>query len=121
MTSDSKARVPGLVPGVFSALVVTALAIATGWAEERLIGRAIIEPLVAAILIGMAVRTARGERLGEQPGIRFVAKDVLEVAVCLLGATMDVPRLFASGPSLAAGIVVLVLGALTMGYGIGRL
>src|SRR6185295_12965508 len=54
------------------------------------------------------------------PGVRFVAKDVLEVAVCLLGATMDVPRLFASGPALAIGIVALVCAALMVGVLVGR-
>jgi uncharacterized integral membrane protein (TIGR00698 family) len=68
----------------------------------------------------MVVRTARGAMPREEPGIRFVAKQVLEVAVCLLGATMDVPRLFASGPQLAIGIVVLVAVALTIGFGVGR-
>ena len=83
-----------------------------GWGEEAVFRRAIIEPLVLAILIGMVVRTVRGDRPREDPGVRFVAKDVLEFAVCLLGATMDVPRLFASGPMLAVGIVLLVcLGA----------
>jgi len=69
----------------------------------------------------MIVRTIRGERPREDAGVRFVAKDVLEFAVCLLGATMDVPRLFASGPMLAVGIVLLVCTALAGGYAIGRL
>src|SRR5690348_8850028 len=89
-----------LLPGIVVALLVTAASVAIGRGEELAFGRAIIEPLVAAILVGMAVRTARGERAREEPGVRFVAKDVLELAVCLLGATMDVPRLFSSGPML---------------------
>lgn len=104
-----------------ASIVVSLLALAVGRAEEVVLGRAIIEPLVVAILIGMMVRTVRGERAGEEPGVRFVAKPVLEVAVCILGATMDVPRLFASGPMLALGIVALVTTALAVGYSIGRL
>src|SRR4051812_16774239 len=87
-----------LIPGIIAAVVVSAIAVAIGRVEEVGLGRAIIEPLVAAILVGMVVRTVRGERVREEPGVRFVAKDLLELAVCLLGATMDVPRLFASGP-----------------------
>lgn len=109
-----------LVPGIVAALVVSAISVAIGRMEEIWFGRAIIEPLVAAILVGMLVRTVRGERAREEPGVRFVAKDLLELAVCLLGATMDVPRLFASGPMLAVGIVALVILALAAGYGIGR-
>lgn len=113
-------RLSALAPGIAAALLVSAAAVALGRAEEAAIGRAIIEPLVLAILLGMALRSIRGDRPREDPGVRFVAKPVLEVAVFLLGATMDVPRLFASGPSLAIGIVALVALALGIGYAIGR-
>jgi len=113
-------RPTALIPGLAASLLVSAIAVAGGAIEERVFGRAIIEPLVLAILVGMAVRTVRGESAREAPGVRFVAKDLLELAVCLLGATMDVPRLFASGPLLAVGIVALVCTALSVGYLIGR-
>ncbi len=114
-------RLWDLLPGVFAALIVSGVSLAIGRAEEIGFGRAIIEPLVAAILVGTLVRTVRGERPREEAGVRFVAKDLLELAVCLLGATMDVPRLFASGPTLAMGIALLVCTALAGGYLIGRL
>ena len=79
-----------------------------------------IEPLVLAILVGMVARTIAADWANGEAGIRFASKYVLEVAVFLLGATMDVPRLFASGPALALGIVVLVLAALGAGYAVGR-
>jgi uncharacterized integral membrane protein (TIGR00698 family) len=41
--------------------------------------------------------------------------------VCLLGATMDLPRLFAAGAGLAIGVVVLVAAALGCGLLICRL
>jgi uncharacterized integral membrane protein (TIGR00698 family) len=110
-----------LIRGVAAAVVVSFVAVAGGRGEERVFGRAIIEPLVLAILVGMVVRTIYGESSRTEPGVRFVAKDVLELAVCLLGATMDVPRLFASGPALAFGIVFLVCIALAIGLLIGRL
>jgi len=108
------------LPGVVATVVVSAVAVAGGSLEDRLFGRAIIEPLVLAIVVGMLVRTATGSLPRAEAGIRFVAKEVLEVAVFLLGATMDVPRLFASGPALAVGIVVLVCAALGAGVLIGR-
>jgi uncharacterized integral membrane protein (TIGR00698 family) len=109
-----------LLPGIIVAAIVSVIAVLGGAIEERVFGRAIVEPLVLAILVGMVVRLRRGGQAAEEPGIRFVAKEVLEVAVFLLGATMDVPRLFASGPSLALGIVVLVCAALVVGYVTGR-
>jgi uncharacterized integral membrane protein (TIGR00698 family) len=113
-------RLRNLAPGIIASVIVTVAALIVGWGEEVVFRRAIIEPLVLAILIGMAVRTLRGDRPNEDPGVRFVAKPVLELAVFLLGATMDVPRLFASGPMLAVGIVALVAAALGSGYLIGR-
>jgi uncharacterized integral membrane protein (TIGR00698 family) len=107
-------------PGLGACLVVAVIALAGGWLEERVLGRAVIEPLVLAILVGMAARTIATDWSTGEPGIRFVSKNVLEVAVFLLGATMDVPRLFASGPALALGIVLLVVAALGAGYAVGR-
>jgi uncharacterized integral membrane protein (TIGR00698 family) len=118
--SVGASRRGNLLPGLLATVVVAAIAVAGGALEERLIGRAIIEPLVLAILVGMAVRTAAGEWPRAAPGVSFVAKELLELAVCLLGATMDVPRLFASGPLLAIAIVLLVCIALTCGLLIGR-
>jgi len=107
-------------PGIALTCVVSAVSVLGGAAEEALFGRAIIEPLVLAILVGMAVRTATGDIPWAEVGIRFGAKEVLEFAVLLLGATMDVPRLLASGPRLAVGIVLLVGIALVCGVAVGR-
>lgn len=109
-----------LLPGLVAVLIVSAVAVAGGVVEERAVGRAVVEPLVLAILVGMAVRTVRGDTPRETAGVRFAAKQLLEVAVFLLGATMDVPRLFASGPALALGIVALVSAALCAGYLVAR-
>ncbi|HSQ29110.1 MAG TPA: putative sulfate exporter family transporter [Gemmatimonadaceae bacterium] len=113
-------RLPPLLPGIWASLAVSVAAFCTGWGEEQVFGRPIVEPLVLAILFGMLVRAVGWVGSRQESGIRFVAKDVLEVAVCLLGATMDVPRLFASGPALALGIVVVVVIALSGGYLVGR-
>ncbi len=109
-----------LVPGLVVVVVVSALSMLGGRLEGLLFGRPIIEPLVLAILVGIAVRTVRGGVAREAAGNRFAAKQLLEVSVLLLGATMDVPRLFASGPALAGGIVLVVCIALTSGFFVGR-
>ena len=113
-------RRESLLPGIAGAALVSLLSVGGGLVEERVFGRAIIEPLVLAILIGMVVRTGIGSWRAGDPGIRFTSKTVLEIAVFLIGATMDVPRLFASGPLLAAAIVALVFVGLSAGYAIGR-
>jgi uncharacterized integral membrane protein (TIGR00698 family) len=108
---------PGLA--LCAAIAVAALLLAQ--AEHTLLGRAWIEALVLAILLGAAIRTAwtPGARFHE--GIALSAKQVLEVAIVLLGLTLDVPLLLRAGPMLALGIVVAVGAALATGYLLGRL
>jgi uncharacterized integral membrane protein (TIGR00698 family) len=109
-----------LLPGLGLILGVSLAAIGAGSLESAVLGRPIIEPLVIAMLGGMIVRAVRDVPPRAQPAIRFFSKEVLEAAVLLLGASMDVPRLFASGPVLAVGIVALVCVALGCGYLVGR-
>jgi uncharacterized integral membrane protein (TIGR00698 family) len=109
-----------LLPGIVAAIVVSIVAVIGGWLQSLWLGRPVVEPLVLAIIVGMLVRSVVGMRADREPGVRFVGKEVLEVAVCLLGATLDAPKLFASGPTLALGIVATVVVALTVGFGIGR-
>ena len=107
---------PGLALSIAIALVATLL----GRVEHALAGRAWIEPLVLAILLGAALRTAWTPRARWKPGIDFSAKQVLEVAIVLLGLTLNLPLLLRAGPLLAAGIVVAVAAALAIGYLLGR-
>ena len=109
-----------LLPGVAASIVVSIVAVIGGWLQGIWLGRPVVEPLVLAIIVGMVARSAVGMPAECEPGVRFVGKEVLEVAVFLLGATLDAPKLFASGPTLALGIVATVVVALVVGFGIGR-
>ena len=109
-------RLPGVALCAALALVATAL----GTVEHMLTGRAWIEPLVLAILLGAVVRTLWTPSPRWKAGIDFSAKQVLEVAIVLLGLTLNVPLLLSAGPLLAAGIIVAVLAALVLGVLIGR-
>jgi uncharacterized integral membrane protein (TIGR00698 family) len=68
----------------------------------------------------MLVRTFRAPRERESAGVRFAAKEVLEAAVFLLGASVDLPLLLRAGPALAVGIVLLVVCGLGASYALGR-
>jgi len=109
-----------LLPGIAASIVVSIVAVIGGWLQGIWLGRPVVEPLVLAIIVGMVARSAVGMPAECEPGVRFVGKEVLEVAVFLLGATLDAPKLFASGPTLALGIVATVVVALVVGFGIGR-
>ena len=88
--------------------------------QSYLIGLTVLDRLVLAILIGAVVRSVVALPASVEPGITFAATPILEVAIVLLGAAVDLPLLLRAGPTLAVGIITLVLVALALGYGIGR-
>jgi uncharacterized integral membrane protein (TIGR00698 family) len=111
------ARAPGLA-------LVIAVAFAAHWLavfEVRTWGRIFVDPLVLAILIGLLVRAALGARESIESGISFAAKDILEVAVVLLGASVNLAAMQAAGLPLALGLMVFVAVSVVVGISIGRL
>jgi uncharacterized integral membrane protein (TIGR00698 family) len=109
-----------IMPGLLLCGLVTVVAIAMQVAEERLLGRAWLEALVLAILLGTTIRTAWTPSTRWSPGISFSAKTLLEVAVLLLGASVSTNTIMAVGPALLAGIVLVVVASIIISYGIGR-
>ncbi|MHB8884309.1 MAG: YeiH family protein [Methylovirgula sp.] len=114
------AAVGTLLPGLSLTLAVTAAASALQIAEVRLFGRAWLEALVLAILIGAVIRTLWTPASRWFPGINFSAKTLLEVAVTLLGVSVSARTVMQIGPATIGGIVAVVAIALTASYGIGR-
>jgi uncharacterized integral membrane protein (TIGR00698 family) len=119
-TPGVASRLGRLLPGVGLCALVTVAAKLAEAAEHRLFGRAWLESLVLAILIGTAVRTLWTPDVRWRSGIDLCAKTVLEVAVVLLGASLSAPTILAAGPALLAGIVVVVAVAIGASYGLGR-
>ena len=109
-----------LVPGIALCVAVAIASIGVAAAETRLLGHPVIEGLVVAILLGVAVRAVWTPGAAVEAGIQFTAREVLEVAVFLLGASVDLPLLLRAGPALAIGIVLLVVLGLAASYAISR-
>jgi len=109
-----------VVPGLLLATAIAVAAAGIATLETRVLGQAPVEALVVAILLGMLVRTAMQIPAQFADGVAFAAKQLLEVAVLLLGASVDLPLLLRAGPSLAIGIVLLVIVGLAGSYLIGR-
>jgi uncharacterized integral membrane protein (TIGR00698 family) len=109
-----------VLPGLGLCCLVAAAGYLFQAIELRFAGRAWIEALVLAILIGAAVRTAwaPGERW--RPGINFSAKLLLEIAVVLLGASVSAATILAAGWQLLVSIVLIVAGAIILSFAIGR-
>lgn len=114
-------RRAGYAPGVALSVGMALLALGIQVVEERLVGHAVVEGLVVAILLGMAVRAVWTPGPHWIPGVGLTAREVLEVAVVLLGASVDLPVLLQAGPSLVLGVVLVVVVGLGAGILIGRL
>jgi len=110
----------GIAPGLLLCLAVTLAAWGLQIAEARLFGHVWLESLVLAILLGTAVRSLWTPGSHWESGINFSAKILLEVAVVLLGASLSATALKAAGFGLLAGIVAVVIVAISVSYGIGR-
>lgn len=109
-----------ILPGVLLCAAVSAAAAALQVLEIHLFGRAWLESLVLAILLGTAVRTLTPLSARWQPGIHFSAKTLLELAVLLLGTAVSAGALLANGWALLAGIAAVVVAAIGCSYAIGR-
>ncbi|WP_339914402.1 putative sulfate exporter family transporter [uncultured Brevundimonas sp.] len=110
-----------VLPGVIACVVVTGLALAVQALEFSLFGRAWIEGIVLAILIGAAIRSVWTPSAALRPGIEFSARTLLEIAVVLLGASVSAATVIAIGPGLLAGTALIVAVAIGVSYGLGRL
>lgn len=119
-TSTFAGKVRILLPGILLCVAVTATASGLGWMEARLFGRAWIETLVIAILLGAAIRSLWKPPAFLQGGIAYAGKQMLEFAVVLLGASVSALTIVAAGPVLMLSVILVVAGALTASYLIGR-
>jgi len=111
----------GLIPGVALCLAVTAAAFALQQGEQMLFGRAWLEALVLAIVVGTTVRSLWTPGASWLSGISFSAKFLLELAVVLLGASISATTLVAAGPWLLLGIAGTVALAIVSSFALGKL
>ncbi|MFD1198224.1 YeiH family protein [Brucella gallinifaecis] len=121
MTTATITKFQNILPGLGLSIAVSALAVGLEMLEAHYTGKAWLEALVLAILIGTAVRTLF--RPGKQfsKGINFSAKLLLEIAVVLLGASISARAVIDAGPGLILGIASVVAIAIMLSYGMGRL
>jgi uncharacterized integral membrane protein (TIGR00698 family) len=108
-------------PGIALCLIVTALSLGAQAVEESFFGHPYVEALVVAILLGMVIRTFWEPGARWRVGIAFSAKQLLEIAVMLLGASLSLAAIAESGPLLLGVVVVIVVIALAFSYGVSRM
>lgn len=122
---------PGLGPWLLSKgqLLGPGLAVATGlavvsWllakAEAAVFSYQLLEPLVLALLLGMAIRVVWRPPAVIAPGLAFAGKQVLEVAIILLGASLDLGTIADAGTQLVAAVLLTVTVGICAGTFLGR-
>jgi uncharacterized integral membrane protein (TIGR00698 family) len=110
-----------LIPGIVLCGGVTIVSLGAQWIEERFFAHPYVEALVIAILLGMAIRAAWQPSERWLSGIAFSAKQLLEVAVMLLGASVSFAAIAASGFLLVGAIAGTVVIMLAVSYGLSRM
>ena len=122
--TSTKISYPHLIwrclPGIVLCLSVTLLSFGVQVAEIRLLRHPYVEALVIAILLGMVVRTVWEPPALWRAGIAFSAKQVLEFAVMLLGASVSFSAIAASGALLIGLIVAVVAVMIGLSFAISR-
>ena len=126
--SDREGRQPGRLAGIFSLIpgialcaAITLVSLGAQNLEEHLFAHPYVEALVIAILLGMLVRTVWQPSERWRSGIAFSAKQLLEVAVTLLGASISFAAIVASGYLLIGAILATVAIMLAASFGLCRL
>ena len=107
-------------PGIAFATLIGLGAWGLQHLEVWLIGQAVLDALVLALILGMLWRNLIGVSIPYRFGITFTGKYVLEGAVVLLGASIDLPALLKAGPTLLLAITVVVTVGISTSTLIGR-
>jgi uncharacterized integral membrane protein (TIGR00698 family) len=94
----------GLVPVLLIALVAEFQA----RLQDYVFGRIWLDAVVFAILAGIAVVSLRPLPADWHPGVRWAGKLPLEIAIVLIGATINPAVLHAAPPSLIVAVFMLV-------------
>jgi uncharacterized integral membrane protein (TIGR00698 family) len=113
-------KIARLIPGALLCALVTLVAVAIQAGEEATFGHPYVEAIVIAILLGTAIRTVWQPSGRFQSGIAFSAKQLLEVAVALLGTSITYAAVAASGLTLLGAIVTVVVLTLGASFAISR-
>jgi len=121
LPSGAIASAVPLIWGIGLCAAVTLVAVGIQAVEERVVGHPYVEAIVIAILLGIAIRAIWQLDRRWLMGVAFTAKQLLEVAVALLGASLTFSAIAASGFALLGAIVMVVIVALAASFGISRL
>jgi uncharacterized integral membrane protein (TIGR00698 family) len=120
LSADNTLRRFPILPGLFLSLAVTLAAEVGEHVETLLFGRAWLEALVLAIIIGALWRHFARPGESYRPGIAWSGKFLLEVAVVLLGASISAAAVAGAGPLFVLAIAGVVVVAIAVSFTAGK-
>lgn len=109
-----------LVPGLLFTVAVGIVALILAAIEKGVFSFEVIEPLVLALVIGMLIRTFATVPATLEPGIAYAAKQVLEFAIVILGATLNLRTIVDAGLQLFLCVLIAVPLAICTGIFLGK-
>ena len=89
-------------------------------AEAKVVGHRVIEALVFAMILGLVVRNLFHPSEVILPGSTYASKTVLELAVVILGASVDIEQVLNAGALLLVAITAAVLLGMVMSFSLGK-
>ena len=110
-----------LVPGLLLCLGIVAVAQLLGTLQKSITGEVTVEPLVVALLLGVVLGTTVRMPSATVPGVRLTSRPVLNVAVAILGASVNLGEIADAGVKLVFLAVVVVSFGLAFGLALGKL
>lgn len=113
-------RIGKLLPGVVLSVTITAAALILAKVEEHVLGHAVLESLVLALILGLILRATWIPPVSLSPGIAFSGKQLLEFAIVVLGLTLNLTEIVDAGTRILVSVLLLVSMTLLAGIGIGR-
>lgn len=119
-TRELAGRLSTLFPGIILCAAVAFAARCLQTFQDLAFGHVWIESLAAAILVGAAVRAVWTPGQVWRTGVEASARTLLEVAVVLLGASLDISAMRSAGIAFLFGVACVVVISLLAGYAIGR-
>ena len=109
-------RLRGLAPGLGFCFAVAALAILV----RRATGLVALNPIVVALVLGIAWRAAVGPTPALRAGVAYAVRPVLRAAIVLLGLQVTLGMLWALGPGALVLALVVVAATLPFTIWLGR-
>lgn len=106
-----------IVPGLGLCCVIAALIIV---ATNRIPGL-ILDPLLIALLLGMAFKSIFPKAQWHSAGTKFSGKFILEFSVMMLGASIFLPKVASAGLGLFVLILCGVVGSMVIAFVVGHI